>query len=88
MVKESDKQYIKSLVEKYGTECVTNALLEYTYGHHTYDNRMHSAGQKAENRGAKGLAIAIPSFLLCALISPPAAFILLLGAVTNRMCAK
>lgn len=88
MVKESDRQYIKSLVEKYGTECITNAILEYTYGTHTFDHKMHSGGQKAENRGAKGLLVAIPSFLLCTLISPPAAFILLLGAVTNRMCAK
>lgn len=88
MVKESDKQYLKSLVEKYGTECVTNALLEYSYGGHTFDHRMRSAGQKGEYKGAKGLAVAVPSFLLCSLISPPTALILLMGAVANRVTAR
>lgn len=88
MIKKSDKEYIKSLVEKYGTECVANALLEYTYRGHDFSNQMQSGGQKEENRGAKGLKVVIPSFLLCTLISPPTAFLFLLGAVTNRMCAK
>lgn len=88
MVKESDKQYLKSLVEKYGADCVTNALMEYSYGGHTFDHHMRSAGQKGDYKGAKGLAVAIPSFLLCSLISPPAALILLIGAVANRVTAR
>lgn len=88
MLKESDKQNLKVLIEKYGAECVSNILLEYSYGGHTFDHHMHSAGQKSEYRGLKGAAVVIPSFLLCSLISPPAAMILLLGAVTNRVCAK
>ena len=88
MVKESDKQYLKSLIEKYGAECVTNALLEYSYGGHTFDHHMRSAGQKGEYKGLKGAAVVIPSFLLCSLISPPAALILLIGAVANRVTAR
>ena len=88
MVKESDKQYLKQLTEKYGKDCIYNTLLEYTYGGHTFDSTMHSAGQKDKYSGINGLPVIIPSFLLCALISPPAALILLIGAVANRITAR
>ena len=87
MIKKHDKQYIKSLVEKYGVECVANSLLEYRYRTHDYSYK--SGGADSSNGGMKGFRrVVVPSFLLCTLISPPTSFLLLLGAVTNRMCAK
>lgn len=88
MLKETDKQHLKAITEKYGSDCVINALLEYSYGGHTFDQHMHSAGQKGNYSGLKGLGIAIPSFLLCTMISPPLSLILLIGAVANRMTAR
>lgn len=88
MVKESDKQYLQSIAEKYGNETLYNALLEYSYGHHTFDHEMHSAGQTKRYAGMKGALFTVPSFLLCTLIYPPLAFVLLMGAVANRISAK
>lgn len=88
MVKESDKQYLQSIAEKYGNETLYNALLEYSYGRHTFDHEMHSAGQTKRYAGMKGALFTVPSFLLCTLIYPPLAFVLLMGAVANRISAK
>lgn len=88
MLKESDKQYLQSIAEKYGDDTLYNALLEYSYGRHTFDNSMQSAGQTRRYAGLKGAAYTIPSFLLCTLIYPPLAFVLLMGAVANRISAK
>lgn len=88
MIKESDKQYLQSIAEKYGNETLYNALLEYSYGHHTFDHEMHSAGQTKRYAGMKGALFTVPSFLLCTLIYPPLAFVLLMGAIANRISAK
>lgn len=88
MIKESDKQYLQSIAEKYGNETLYNALLEYSYGHHTFDHEMHSAGQTKRYAGMKGALFTVPSFLLCTLIYPPLSFVLLIGAIANRISAK
>lgn len=88
MIKESDKQYLQKIAEKYGSEILYNVLFEYSYGRHTYDTNMRSAGRSKNYAGLKGAAYSIPSFLLCTLISPPLSFILLIGAIANRISAK
>lgn len=87
-MKESDKQYLRSIAEKYGDEALHDALLEYSYGNSTFDNAMRSAGQTRRYAGLKGAIYTIPSFLLCTMIYPPLSFVLLIGAIANRISAK
>lgn len=82
---EISKLYIKSLMEKYGNEAVYDAINERSYNYNYYNRDMDSPGTTSSYNGAKGFMKSIPSFLLCALISPPLAGIMLLGALFHRI---
>ena len=85
---EISKLYIKSLAEKYGNEAVYDAINERSYSYGTYGRDMHSPGSSSAYNGAPGFFKSIPSFLICALISPPLAGLMLLGALFHRINQK
>lgn len=85
--KEKDKQFLKEFAKKYGNETIYAFINEeWSYGH--YGRNMDSPGPTPKYNGAPGFAKSIPSFLLCSLISPPLAGIMLLGALVSRLRQK
>lgn len=75
-------------MEKYGNEAVYDAINERSYNYNYYNRDMDSPGTTSSYNGAKGFMKSLPSFLLCALISPPLAGIMLLGALFHRVNQK
>lgn len=76
------------LAEQYGNETVIEKINERRYTYGSYGNELHTPGATSKFNGAKGFVGSIPSFLLCALISPPLAGIMLLGALALRLESK
>lgn len=85
---EISKLYIKSLAKKYGNEAVYDAINERSYSYGSYGRDMDSPGPTSAFNGAKGFFRSIPSFMICALISPPLAGLMLLGALFHRINQK
>ena len=85
---EINREYIKKLAEKYGNEAVYEVINERSYSYGYYGRDMESPGPTSTFNGAKGAWKSIPSFLICALVSPPLAGLMLLGALFHRINQK